>query len=103
MNGLMHCSKIASLFDHLVGAGEQRRRHFEAQRLRGLEIDHQFILGRCLHRQLIVLGMVGGRGTSASNFLVAEEDARSPVAETVELVKPLHGQWPSSDEPRVSR
>src|SRR5262249_11715183 len=25
------------------------------------------------------------------------------VAETVELVKPLHGQWPSSDEPRVSR
>src|SRR5262245_23991931 len=29
--------------------------------------------------------------------------ARSPVAGTVELVKPLHGQWPSSDEPRVSR
>ena len=29
--------------------------------------------------------------------------ARSPVAETVELVKPLHAQWPSSDEPRVSR
>src|SRR5215467_12896343 len=27
--------------------------------------------------------------------------ARSPVAETVELVKPLHAQWPSSDEPRV--
>ena len=24
--------------------------------------------------------------------------ARSPVAGTVELVKPLHGQWPSSDE-----
>src|SRR5262249_32360631 len=23
--------------------------------------------------------------------------ARSPVAETVELVKPLHAQWPSSD------
>ena len=29
--------------------------------------------------------------------------ARSPVAGTVEPVKPLHGQWPSSDEPRVSR
>jgi Crp-like helix-turn-helix domain len=26
--------------------------------------------------------------------------ARSPVAGTVELVKPLHAQWPSSDEPR---
>ena len=25
------------------------------------------------------------------------------VAGTVELVKPLHGQWLSSDEPRVSR
>ena len=27
--------------------------------------------------------------------------ARSPVAGTVELVKPLHAEWPSSDEPRA--
>ena len=27
--------------------------------------------------------------------------ARSPVAGMVELVKPLHAQWPSSDEPRA--
>src|SRR5262249_7195792 len=26
-------------FDHLVSAGEQRRRHFEAKRFRGSEID----------------------------------------------------------------
>jgi hypothetical protein len=27
----MHCSKLHFLFDHLVGAGEQRRRHGEAE------------------------------------------------------------------------
>jgi hypothetical protein len=36
----------AALFDHLIGAGEQRRRHVEAERLRRLEIDDQFELGR---------------------------------------------------------
>jgi hypothetical protein len=36
------------LFDHLVGAGEQRRRHGEAERPRGLEIDYQ-LEGRRLH------------------------------------------------------
>jgi len=35
------------LFDHLIGAGEHRRRHVEAERLGSLEIDHQRVL-RCL-------------------------------------------------------
>jgi hypothetical protein len=28
------------LFDHLVGAGEQRSRHIEAERLGGFQVDH---------------------------------------------------------------
>jgi hypothetical protein len=44
------CSKNpllnASLFDHLVGGGEQRRGHGQAERLSGLEVDYEFEFGR---------------------------------------------------------
>src|SRR5258707_5050130 len=39
-----------TLFNHLVGGGEQRLRHVETQRLCGLEIDRQFELGWLHHR-----------------------------------------------------
>jgi hypothetical protein len=41
-------------FDDLVGAGEQRPRHGEAERLCSLKIDHQHDLDRLLD------GQVGG-------------------------------------------
>jgi len=41
----------ASSFDHLVGAGEERRRKLKAERLRGGQIDNQLELGRLLVRQ----------------------------------------------------
>src|SRR6476660_10014178 len=44
------------LFDHLIGTGEQRGRHFEAKRLRGFEIDHQLEFGWLLDRQVGRLG-----------------------------------------------
>src|SRR5262249_9148063 len=48
----------AALFDHLVGESEQCRWDFEAERLRGFEIDHKLELGRVLYRQVARLGAV---------------------------------------------
>src|SRR6266567_4480030 len=42
----------AGLFDHLVGACEQRRRNVQTERLGGFKIDDEFELGRLQNRQL---------------------------------------------------
>ena len=47
----MHLNKIR-LFDHLVGANEQRDRHGDAERLGSLQVDNEIVFGRKLHRQL---------------------------------------------------
>ena len=77
----------APLFDHFIGACEQQRRHDETERLRRLEIDRQFILGRRLHWQV-------GR-------LLAFEDAvdvagRSP--KYIERIRPVGDEAATGDE-----
>ena len=44
-SGHSRCSKKKLLFDHVAGGGKQRRRHVEAERPGGLEIDDQLELG----------------------------------------------------------
>jgi hypothetical protein len=45
-----------SLFDQLVGAGEQGRRHFEAERPCGCKVDQEFHLDRKLDWQIGCFG-----------------------------------------------
>jgi hypothetical protein len=44
--------QAVSLFDHLIGADEERERHREAECLSSLEVDNQFVVSWCLHRQV---------------------------------------------------
>src|SRR5262245_52344998 len=54
--GCEQLQQTLPLFDHPVGAGEQRRRNYETERSRRDQVDNQIELGRLLDRQ------VGGFG-----------------------------------------
>jgi protein-S-isoprenylcysteine O-methyltransferase Ste14 len=51
-SGCEQSQQGSPLFDQLVGAGEHRRRHVEAERPRGVEVDYQLELGRMHDRQV---------------------------------------------------
>ena len=46
------CHIADGSFDHLVGAGEQRRGHVEAKRLGGLKIEREPVIRQRLYRQV---------------------------------------------------
>src|ERR1700745_573582 len=48
--------RLAHSLDHLVGAGEQRGRHFEAERLGRFEINYQLVFRGLLDGQVGRLG-----------------------------------------------
>ena len=45
---------LNALLDHLIGPSQQGRWNVDAERLRSLEVHHQFELGRLLDRQVVV-------------------------------------------------
>src|SRR5258705_12952199 len=83
-------SRHGWLFDHLVGARKHGRRNGKTERLRGLEIDRQLVLGRCLYRE------IGG--------LLALEDAvdiAGRAAIHVDLIRPIGGQAAGGGEEAI--
>lgn len=54
--GHLITSSAQPLFDHLIGEGQERRRHGNAEHLGGPQIYHKLILGRPQDRQIAWLG-----------------------------------------------
>src|SRR5262249_8496088 len=52
MSALGHKRTSSRSLDHLIGASKQSCWHIKTEGLGGLEIDHQFVLGRHLHREV---------------------------------------------------
>jgi hypothetical protein len=52
MSQLCHNRKKLPSLDHLVGGKQKFRRNGQAERFRGLQVDHEIVLGRLLIGQI---------------------------------------------------
>jgi Domain of unknown function (DUF1330) len=71
---------VARLLDHLIGAGEHCRRHFKAERFGDPEIDHEFVFGRLLDRQVARLFALENAIDVAGGLAVLVDDF-SPIGD----------------------
>src|SRR3974390_2680945 len=78
-------SRLRQLINNLISARNERRRHSEADRLSGLEVDHQLKFSRALHRQV--------------GWLLALEDAIDVASS---LPERIDRGWPLRDETTIS-
>src|SRR5262249_8007273 len=97
ISGLMQCSKrrarvVNDLLYHLIGELLKVERHFEAECLRRLQVNHQLELGRCLHWKL------GRLGTPEDAIDIA---ARPP--KQIDHVDPVRNQPAFGDHEPVRR
>jgi hypothetical protein len=74
----MHRSKQHLLFDHFVGADEQRRGHVDAEQLGHLQVDDELELGGLLDRQVgRIVAALAGRGSRSRSDKPAKADGKS--------------------------
>src|SRR5262245_29207524 len=76
-------------FDHLVGAGEKRRRDGEADRLGDLEVDHQLEFVRSLNREIGGLGALENASNILDAYLAKEVNRVSAIAHQVAAKGPI--------------
>ena len=92
------------LFDHFVGASEQRRRDGKAEYLGGGEVDNEIELGRLLDRQIAGFGptqnlidIVGGAAKKAWEiWSIGHQPARHYVFGKAMHGGHAHAQWVKS-------
>src|SRR5262249_57198907 len=81
-SGCEQLQQGSPLFDQLVGAGEEQRRQLEAERPRGLQVDHQVDFSRLLDGKIAgpcaLEDLVDQAGGTAVQVGVADEGGRQP-------------------------